>query len=94
MLVSAPRGTCDILPPESRKWQYIESVLKDTAGLFGFKEIRVPIFEHTELFERGVGDTTDVVSKEMYTFKDKSDRSLTLRPECTASCVIPCTSAR
>ncbi|WP_054694558.1 histidine--tRNA ligase [Syntrophomonas palmitatica] len=82
----APRGTYDILPPVSGKWQYVEQILRETAALYGFHEIRTPIFEHTELFERGVGSTTDVVGKEMYTFKDRSDRSLTLRPENTASC--------
>jgi len=87
MQVKAPRGTYDVLPPVSQKWQYIEQVLQETAGWFGFREIRVPIFEHTELFERGVGETTDIVTKEMYTFQDKSNRSLTLRPEQTASCV-------
>ncbi len=87
MDLKAPRGTYDILPPDSQKWQYLEKVIRETAQLFGYSEIRVPIFEHTELFERGVGETTDIVSKEMYTFKDKSNRSLTLRPEGTASCV-------
>lgn len=87
MQLKAPRGTYDIMPSDSVKWHYIEKVIKDTAELFGFAEIRTPIFEHTELFERGVGDTTDIVSKEMYTFQDRSDRSLTLRPENTASCV-------
>lgn len=84
LLTKAPRGTADILPAESYKWQHIESVLMDTAGVFGFKEIRVPVFEHTELFLRSVGDTTDVVQKEMYTFEDKGNRSITLRPEGTA----------
>lgn len=86
MQLKAPRGTYDILPPESSKWQYIEGILKETAETFGYREIRTPIFEHTELFERGVGTSTDIVTKEMYTFKDKSLRSLTLRPENTASC--------
>lgn len=87
MQAKAPRGTYDILPPDSAKWQYAEKVIYQTAQLYGFSEIRTPIFEHTELFERGVGDTTDIVTKEMYTFLDKSNRSLTLRPEGTASCV-------
>jgi histidyl-tRNA synthetase len=87
MQLKAPRGTYDILPPDSKKWQQIEKVISETAQLFGYNEIRVPIFEHTELFERGVGETTDIVTKEMYTFQDKSERSLTLRPEGTASCV-------
>ncbi len=83
-LTSAPRGTKDILPVETPKWQYLEKTLLETAGLFGFREIRIPTFEHTELFSRSVGDTTDVVQKEMYTFTDKGDRSVTLRPEGTA----------
>lgn len=87
MKLKAPRGTYDILPPDSAKWQHVEKVIKSTVDLFGYKEIRTPIFEHTELFERGVGETTDIVTKEMYTFTDKSERSLTLRPEGTASCV-------
>lgn len=86
MQLKAPRGTYDILPPDTGKWQYIENILKETAETFGYREIRTPIFEHTELFERGVGSSTDIVTKEMYTFKDKSSRSLTLRPENTASC--------
>ncbi|MGI5920153.1 MAG: histidine--tRNA ligase [Syntrophomonadaceae bacterium] len=87
MQIKAPRGTYDILPVDSYKWQVMEKTMRETAELFGYQEIRVPIFEHTELFERGVGETTDIVSKEMYTFTDKGDRSLTLRPEGTASCV-------
>ena len=87
MQCKAPRGTYDVLPPDSQKWQYVEKVVRETACLFGYREIRTPIFEHTELFERGVGDTTDIVTKEMYTFQDKANRSLTLRPEGTASCV-------
>jgi len=87
MQLKAPRGTYDILPDDSNKWQYIEKVMKKTAETFGYKEIRTPIFEQTELFERGVGESTDIVTKEMYTFTDKSNRSLTLRPEGTASCV-------
>ncbi len=86
MPIKAPRGTYDILPPNSRNWQAMEQSLKEVAGLYGYQEIRTPIFEHTELFERGVGEGTDIVSKEMYTFFDKSGRSLTLRPEMTASC--------
>jgi len=87
MQIKAPRGTYDILPATSSRWQYIEKIMKDTAEIFAYREIRTPIFEHTELFERGVGETTDIVTKEMYTFRDKSNRSLTLRPEGTASCV-------
>lgn len=87
VLVNAPRGTQDVLPSQSGKWQYIESAARKTAELYGFREIRFPTFEHTELFCRGVGDTSDVVQKEMYTFEDKGDRSITLRPEGTASTV-------
>mgnify|MGYP000874956003 CR=1 FL=1 len=87
MELKAPRGTYDILPAEAQKWQYIEQIMRQTAASFGFQEIRTPIFEHTELFQRGVGETTDIVTKEMYSFQDKSRRSLTLRPEGTASCV-------
>jgi len=83
----APRGTNDILPEESYKWQFVEKRLFETASLFGFKEIRVPVFEHTEVFTKNVGDTTDVVQKEMYTFNDKGDRSITLRPEFTAGVI-------
>lgn len=81
---SAPKGTKDVLPTESYRWQYIESVLKQIAKDFNFKELRTPTFETTEVFARGVGDTTDVVTKEMYTFLDKGGRSVTLRPEGTA----------
>ena len=84
---SAVRGTLDVVPAESAKWQYIEKTLLDTARLSGYREIRVPVFEHTELFNRSVGDTTDVVQKEMYTFEDKGGRSITLRPEGTAGVV-------
>ena len=83
-MINIPKGTKDVLPVESYKWQYIESVARETAKLFALKEIRTPIFEHTELFQRGVGDTSDIVTKEMYTFKDKGDRSITLKPEGTA----------
>ena len=85
MITKGPRGTADILPSDIEKWQFVENTAKKTAKTFGFKEIRTPVFEHTELFQRGVGDTTDVVQKEMYTFNDKADRSITLRPEGTAS---------
>ncbi|MDD2955761.1 MAG: histidine--tRNA ligase [Oscillospiraceae bacterium] len=84
ILTKGPRGTQDIMPGDTGRWQYVEQVTRETAGLFGFREIRFPTFEHTELFNRSVGDTTDVVQKEMYTFKDKGDRSITLRPEGTA----------
>ena len=85
LITTAPRGTKDVLPEEVYKWQYLESVLRGCARDFGFTEVRFPTFEHTELFLRGVGDTTDVVQKEMYTFEDKGGRSITLRPEGTAS---------
>ena len=83
-MINIPKGTKDVLPQDSYKWQYVEGVAREVAELFNFKEIRTPVFEHTELFQRGVGDTTDVVTKEMYTFKDKGDRSITLKPEGTA----------
>ena len=86
----AIRGTQDVLPEESYKWQYVEGKMIEIAGLFGFKEIRVPVIEHTEVFTKSVGDTTDVVQKEMYTFTDKGDRSITLRPELTAGTVRAC----
>jgi len=84
LLTKGPRGTKDVLPSEAYKWHYVEGVVKEVAKRFGFEEIRTPAFEHTELFERGVGDTTDVVEKEMYTFTDRGDRSITLKPEGTA----------
>ena len=83
----APRGTNDCLPADSIKWQYAEKKMLETASLFGFSEIRLPVFEHTEVFTKSVGDTTDVVQKEMYTFLDKGGRSITLRPELTAGVV-------
>jgi len=83
-LISRPRGTEDVLPEEVGKWYFIEEKARLLSWQYGYREIRTPIFEHTELFDRGVGDTTDIVEKEMYTFKDRSGRSLTLRPEGTA----------
>lgn len=85
--ITAVRGTQDVLPSQSRQWQYVESTLLETARLAGFQELRVPVFENTELFTHSVGDTTDVVQKEMYTFEDKGGRSITLRPEGTAGAV-------
>jgi histidyl-tRNA synthetase len=85
--VNAPRGTADILPQESWKWQAVERTAREVAALYHFAEIRTPIFEHTELFHRGVGETSDIVSKETYTFDDRGGRSLTLRPEGTAGVV-------
>lgn len=83
-MIQVPRGTQDILPSDTYKWQYIERRLEEIAGNYNYKEIRTPSFEATELFERGVGGSTDIVSKEMYTFEDKGGRSITLRPEGTA----------
>ncbi|MDX8047673.1 histidine--tRNA ligase [Gracilibacillus sp. S3-1-1] len=83
--MKAPRGTQDLLPGVTEQWQYVEEKLKELTKNYHYKEIRTPIFEHTELFQRSVGDTTDIVQKEMYTFTDKGDRSITLRPEGTAS---------
>ena len=83
----AVKGTNDILPADSHLWQFVEHKMLETAALYGFREIRVPVFEHTEVFQRSVGDTTDVVQKEMYTFDDKGGRSITLRPELTAGTV-------
>lgn len=85
IITKAPKGTEDLLPKDSYRWQFLEEKFQSIARLYGYKEIRVPTFEHTELFERGVGDTTDVVEKQMYTFLDKGGRSVTLRPEGTAS---------
>ena len=87
LLTKAVKGTQDLLPAETAKQRYLESTLFEIAESFGFKEIRTPVFEHTELFQRGVGETTDVVQKEMYTFDDKGGRSVTLRPEGTAGAV-------
>ena len=84
MLTNAPKGTKDTMPDQVYKWHYIEEKFAEICKRYGFKEIRTPIFEHTELFQRGVGDTTDIVQKEMYTFKDFGNRSITLRPEGTS----------
>ena len=81
MLTQAPKGTQDVLPQDSYRWQAIEENMRRIASLAGYREVRTPMFEHTELFQRGVGDTTDVVQKEMYTFNDKGGRSITLKPE-------------
>lgn len=83
-MINIPKGTKDVLPEESYKWQFIEDTARKVAEVFNYKEIRTPVFEHTELFLRGVGETTDVVNKEMYTFEDKGGRSITLKPEGTA----------
>ncbi len=87
MLTNAPKGTKDIMPDQAYKWHYIEKKWKDICERYGFKEIRTPMFEHTELFQRGVGDTTDIVQKEMYTFNDHGGRSITLKPEGTSPAV-------
>lgn len=87
LITKAIKGTKDVLPKDVHKNQYIKATALDIASKFGYKEIRTPVFEHTELFQRGVGDTTDVVQKEMYTFDDKGGRSITLRPEGTAGAV-------
>lgn len=87
MMYKVPRGTQDILPEQSKRWQYIEQKAHDLCKRYNYQEIRTPVFEQTELFARGVGDTTDIVQKEMYTFEDRGGRSLTLRPEGTASAV-------
>lgn len=87
MNFKVPRGTQDILPSESWKWQKVESIIRDICDNYRYKEIRTPIFEQTELFQRTVGDTTDIVTKEMYTFTDRGNRSMTLRPEGTAPVV-------
>lgn len=87
MAIQAPKGTKDILPTESYKWHYLEDKFKNIADSYGYREIRTPVFEYTELFQRGVGETTDVVQKEMYTFLDRAGRSLTLKPEGTSPAV-------
>ncbi len=87
MLTNAPKGTKDILPNFINKWQFLEKKFQSICERYGFKEIRTPVFEHTELFRRGVGDTTDIVQKEMYTFEDYGGRSLTLKPEGTSPAV-------
>lgn len=87
MLTTGPRGTKDILPDASGQWRYVENMVRKICDLHGYREIRTPIFEHTELFLRGIGETTDIVEKEMYTFTDQGKRSLTLRPENTAAAV-------
>src|SRR5437588_9451660 len=85
--ISAPRGTADTLPGESWKWQTVEGFAREVATLYYFAEIRTPAFEHTELFHRGVGETSDIVNKDMYTFEVRGGRSITLRPEQTAGVV-------
>ena len=84
MLTKAPKGTKDILPTDVHKWHFVEDAFKDVCIKYGYKEVRTPVFEHTELFARGVGDTTDIVEKQMYTFNDLGQRSITLKPEGTS----------
>jgi histidyl-tRNA synthetase len=85
--ITAIKGIKDILPEDAPTWNYIESIARQVFGAFGFREIRVPIMEKTELFKRSIGETTDIVEKEMYTFRDRDDELLTLRPEATASVI-------
>ena len=87
MLTQAPKGTKDMLPQEAYMWQAVEKKMRALAEKWGYREVRTPVFEHTELFLRGVGGTTDIVQKEMYTFQDKGERSITLKPEGTAGAV-------
>ena len=87
MKLQKPKGTQDVLPAESAKWQYVETVARETFAKYNYKEIRTPMFEHYEVISRSVGDTTDIVTKEMYDFHDKGDRHITLRPEGTAPVV-------
>ena len=87
MLSKAPRGTKDITPKDVYKWHYVENKFREICALYGYEEIRTPIFEHTEVFARSVGDTTDVVQKEMYSFTDRGDRQLSLKPEGTAGVI-------
>jgi len=94
MQVKAVRGTRDILPPSSAVWNHVETVARQVFRAYNYGEIRTPIFELTELFARGVGSDTDIVSKEMYTWDDRDGTSLTLRPECTASVIRACIEHR
>ena len=87
MIISAPKGTKDVLPNQVYKWHFVEKAFARICKRYGFKEIRTPVFEHTELFTKGVGDTTDIVEKQMYTFMDYGQRSITLRPEGTSPVV-------
>lgn len=87
MAIQSPKGTKDVLPSEIYKWQYLENKFRSIAASYGHREIRTPAFEYTELFQRGVGETTDVVQKEMYTFEDRGNRSITLKPEGTSPAV-------
>ena len=84
LITKAPKGTQDLLAEDTHRWHFIEDAMRTVCALFGYREVRMPTFEHTELFTRSVGDTTDIVQKEMYTFLDKGGRSVTLKPEGTA----------
>ena len=84
MAINAPKGTKDMMPDQAYRWHYVEKKFSEICDKYGFKEIRTPAFEHTELFNRGVGETTDIVQKEMYTFNDHGNRSITLKPEGTS----------
>ncbi|MBE0558097.1 MAG: ATP phosphoribosyltransferase regulatory subunit, partial [Proteobacteria bacterium] len=86
-MITAVKGFKDILPPETDIWRHIEATATDVFRTFGFSEIRIPLLERTELFRRGIGESTDIVEKEMYTFVDRGEESLTLRPEATASVI-------
>ena len=88
--IQAIRGMNDILPVETPRWQYVESVFRELMAAYGYSEIRLPSVEKTELFKRSIGEVTDIVEKEMYTFEDRNGDSLTLRPEGTAGCVRAC----
>ena len=85
--VTGIRGMSDILPEETPLWQFVESTLRDVVTSYGYRELRVPVVERTELFKRSIGEVTDIVEKEMYTFDDRNGDSLTLRPEGTAGCL-------
>src|SRR5579871_6699749 len=86
-MIKAVRGTRDLLPPDTALWNFVEAAVRDVFRAYNYHEIRTPIFEETQLFARGVGEETDIVTKEMYTFTDRDDSSLTLRPENTASVI-------
>ena len=87
MLTNAPKGTKDMLPEQAYKWRYIENAFAEICRKYGFEEIRTPVFEHTELFQRGVGDTTDIVQKEMYSFQDYGKINITMKHEGTSPVV-------
>ena len=86
-MINTVRGTKDIIPAQVSDWHFVENIFRNVSALYSYKELRTPIFEKTEVFSRSIGDDTDIVNKEMYTFKDKGDESITLRPEQTAALV-------